>query len=56
MNHSHTVTASMLDDNDPFTEYATCVACGDSLYSFYIESDGDRMGFWSEWREVSRDL
>jgi len=56
MNHIHTVTASERDSFDPYTEYAFCVSCGDALYSFFIESDGDRLGFWSEWREIDRDL
>ena len=54
--HTHTVTASWRDARDPDVEYAYCVSCGDALYSFFIESDGDRLGEWSAWREIDRDL
>jgi hypothetical protein len=49
MTHIHTVTASERDPRDPETEYAVCVSCGASVYSFFIEDDGDRLGAWSQW-------
>jgi len=31
------------------TQYTFCTECENNIERFYIESDGDRLGFWSEW-------
>lgn len=60
MNHNHFVPASMqvIDSRDPGLMYGTCSdpSCRESVYCFFIDSDGDRWGAWSEWREVLADL
>jgi len=56
MIHIHTVTAIETTPRDPDTMYGTCVDCFEAVYSFFIESDDDRLGTWSQWREIYGDL
>lgn len=58
MNHVHTPGAILTDSRDPDTVYTQCqnVTCAEQLYAFWIDSDTDRLGRWSGWRETSRDI
>jgi len=60
MKHIHFVTAGSMtiDPRDPDTIYGVCADwhCNEPVYAFFIESDGDRLGSFSSWREIGSDL
>lgn len=49
LTHTHTPNKGAISEYNE-TLYTFCEGCEQNIESFYIESDGDRLGFWSDWR------
>ncbi len=45
--HNPMVSAISTVQDEQFT---FCVDCEENISRFYIESDGDRLGRWSDWK------
>jgi len=53
LTHTHTPNlgaVSLVVDIYSSTQYTFCMECENNIERFYIDSDGDRLGMWSEWR------
>jgi hypothetical protein len=49
LTHIHTPYMSAISEVSE-TQYTFCTECENNIERFYIESDGDRLSMWSEWR------
>ena len=49
LTHTHTPNKGAISEYNE-TKFTFCTDCEQNIESFYIESDGDRLGMWSDWR------
>lgn len=50
--HAAAAATELRYSEDGQDRFAKCAGCGKEISSFYIESDGDRLGRWTSWWEV----
>lgn len=51
LTHTHTPHKEAISfDKYAETKFTFCESCEQNIESFYIESDGDRLGMWSSWK------
>ena len=49
LTHTHTPNKGAISEVSE-TQYTFCMECENNIERFYIDSDGDRLGMWSQWR------
>ena len=49
LTHTHTPYMSAISEVAD-TQYTFCTECENNIERWYIDSDGDRLSMWSEWR------